>query len=327
MISTRFQDGQGLGNQLWAYVATRSIAQRLGYGFSIGQPENFKGREFMDVDFGVPSAPAPQNSYRERAEFLKGTTRVISRTDPKLFALPPNTVIEGNFQSVEYFRETVGSLREWLRVRPEIPQFDTADNVCVVHVRGGDYRGIVDVALPRSYYRAAMSQVRQVCPEVEFRSVTDDVDLSRRLLPDVPIAGSGLTGIEDQNKASHHKGGSVSVDFTTLKNSRYLIIPNSSFSWWAAFLNTRAAMIVAPKFWAHHNVSTGYWSSFDLIADAFVYLDRKGVVWQPRECKQERKEWEKRNFSKFAPYSTELNFPRKAIIRARQLGSKSFRGY
>jgi hypothetical protein len=169
--------------------------------------------------------------------------------------------------------------------------------------------------------------MRQVCPEVEFRCVTDDVDLARKLLSNVPIVGSGLTGFEDENKASHHKGGSVSVDFTTLKNARYLIIPNSSFSWWAAFLNTQAAMIVAPKFWAHHNVSTGYWSSFDLITDAFVYLDRKGEVWQSEECKQERKEWERRNFSKFSLDSTEPNFPRKAMIRARQLSSRTLHGY
>jgi len=45
MIATRFYNGQGLGNQLWAYVVTRTIALDLGYEYGIMSPEKFRKGE------------------------------------------------------------------------------------------------------------------------------------------------------------------------------------------------------------------------------------------------------------------------------------------
>jgi hypothetical protein len=52
MIATRFYNGQGLGNQLWAYVVTRTIALDLGYDYGIMSPEKFKGSDFLELDYG-----------------------------------------------------------------------------------------------------------------------------------------------------------------------------------------------------------------------------------------------------------------------------------
>ena len=58
MLATEFLHGQGLGNQLFAYVTTRVLARRLGYDFGIkglrcGRFEiNNKGFYFMNLDYG-----------------------------------------------------------------------------------------------------------------------------------------------------------------------------------------------------------------------------------------------------------------------------------
>ena len=52
MLVTEFYDGQGLGNQLWSYVSLRCIALYHGYDFGIISPDKFKGKEFIDLDFG-----------------------------------------------------------------------------------------------------------------------------------------------------------------------------------------------------------------------------------------------------------------------------------
>ena len=59
MIITELYHGQGLGNQLFAYVTTRMLAHRHGYEFGIsgrknlGDPRfNSEGLYFMNLDLG-----------------------------------------------------------------------------------------------------------------------------------------------------------------------------------------------------------------------------------------------------------------------------------
>ena len=51
MIYLEFLEGQGLGNQLWNYVTLRSISSKLGFGYEIINPENFKGKNFLDITY------------------------------------------------------------------------------------------------------------------------------------------------------------------------------------------------------------------------------------------------------------------------------------
>ena len=50
MIYLEFLEGQGLGNQLWNYVALRAITEKLGFNFKIINPHKFKGKEFIDIN-------------------------------------------------------------------------------------------------------------------------------------------------------------------------------------------------------------------------------------------------------------------------------------
>ena len=52
MIVTELYNGQGLGNQLWSYVVTRTLALDRGFDFGVMHPEKFKGSAFLDMDFG-----------------------------------------------------------------------------------------------------------------------------------------------------------------------------------------------------------------------------------------------------------------------------------
>lgn len=52
MIITELYNGQGLGNQLWCYATLRTISHHKNYKFGIGHPERFKGKSFIDIDFG-----------------------------------------------------------------------------------------------------------------------------------------------------------------------------------------------------------------------------------------------------------------------------------
>ena len=79
MIITEIYNGQGFGNQLFAYATLRSIAEKNGYDWGIMRRDKFKGHDFMSVDMckeviggsgpeGVPPTELPEgieNYYRE----------------------------------------------------------------------------------------------------------------------------------------------------------------------------------------------------------------------------------------------------------------------
>lgn len=272
MIVTELYEGQGLGNQLWAYVVTRLIAHHHGCDFAILSPERFKGKAFIDLDFGkemegtgeIPNNGLPEgitNYYQEKKELRGGHD--ISGEDKDLFAVPVNTKIDGNFQSYSYIKGNEELVKSWLHV--EHP-FATNDNTCVIHVRMGDYLTIPDVFLPKEYYDKAMDKVKELNPAVKFVIVSDQKNEAKQFLQ-LDTIGSNQ---QDRYKAPHHFGGDISVDFSYLMNAKYLIIPNSSFGWWAAFLNEKTEIIVAPEYWAKR--SMGFWSTGDIKTDGFIYV-------------------------------------------------------
>lgn len=270
MIATEFYEGQGLGNQLWAYVVTRLIAVHKGVDFAIMSPHRFKGQGFMTIDFGVeldgtgevPNPILPDgitNYHKEKCELFGTDTGGI---DHELFDIPDNAKIDGNFQSYSYIRGKEDLVRSWFSFSANEK---TDKDTCVIHFRAGDYKGITDVFLKRSYYQRAMARVEEFNPNIKFVCVSDEPDYARQFLG-VEVIGA----IEDDvYRAPHHLGGDIGIDFSYLVNAKYLIIPNSSFGWWAAFLNTTKDIVIAPEFWAGWKQRT--WKTGDIKTDGFIY--------------------------------------------------------
>ena len=45
--------------------------------------------------------------------------------------------------------------------------------------------------------------------------------------------------------------------------------------------------MIAPKYWARHNVSDGFWSSEQNLYPSFTYLDREGKLFSAEDCRKE----------------------------------------
>lgn len=310
MICNELYDGQGLGNQLWNYVITRIIAKKNGYGFCILKKERFKGKEFMDIDFGenlhggrtsrggylfrLPSTI--KNYYSEKRELLGSTfsdmSDDISRTDSLLLSLSPYTKFDGNCQSTKYLDGYREDILKWISIKDKYLEYQTDPNICIIHLRFGDFMQS-KVFLPIEYYKNSMEYIKSIDKNVIFQCVTDQKDEAEKLLPGVKVIGSANLDISDTNNANHHRGGPISIDFCLLMKAYYLIIPSSSFSWWAAYLNINKKIVIAPKYWARFNIADGYWSPADIITNGFTYLDKNGKVFSSAECWLEKNDFEK----------------------------------
>lgn len=295
MIGTEFIDGQGLGNQLFCYVTARAIAKENGYEFGTAGQERFavnihsdRGMYFMDVDLGHRITQEEKQNF---AIYQDTETRLyignskhdmehgcyIAGRDDDIHHVKDNTLIYGNMQDESYFLPYLSDVREWLKVKPEYDSYEySRENLCIINMRGGEYTGSPELFIDKKYWIHGMAEMKKLRQDMEFMIITDDVVSARKMLPGIP--------------AFHFD---IGKDYVTLKNAHYLLLSNSSFACLPAHTSETLKYAIAPKYWARHNVSDGYWASEQNIYSLFHYMDRKGRLFTAEECRKELEEYKK----------------------------------
>lgn len=234
MIACIFHEGSGLGNQLFRYVFARTKALDLGVPFGVINPENFKGKSFMNLDMGVPVEGLLHEFNEEKIVNEQGND--VRLYDPTSEFIEDFTLVDGEFQDEKYWGHRLDEIREWFKSDVMM----VPDDVCIVNFRGGEYVGVKDLFLPRSYWLDGMIEMRKINPNMRFRIVTDDVE----------IAVTFFQGLDMRI------GHEISEDWLAIRHAKYIILSNSSFGILPALLGN-AEKIIAPLYWAGYN--KGYW--------------------------------------------------------------------
>lgn len=113
-----------------------------------------------------------------------------------------------------------------------------------IHIRRGDYlkvpefRGICDL----EYYTRAIREVLEDGQEHVFYLFSNDMEWCRENI--VPLCAGQKVVMVTENV-----GKESCWDMFLMTYCQDLIIANSSFSWWAAFLNRRDGRVFAPHRW------------------------------------------------------------------------------
>lgn len=285
MITTEFVHGQGFGNQLSVYVTTRAIALKNGYEFGFTGIENFgdrryndKGVYFMDIDLGKPvegiTSEYVEKEYRVKFNHSHHDATIgcdLRLIDENLLNVQDNTKIMGVMQGADYFYPYKSEIKKWLKVKPEHDCKDfVSDDICVLNLR--DYQGNEELFLPREYWVRAIYHMLNINPKMQFLVITENPEVAKRQLPEL---------------ADNVYHFDLAKDYSIIKNARWLILSNSSFACFPSICNEEARLIIAPKYWARHNVSNGYWScAYNMYPD-FTYMDRQGNLQTYDECLRE----------------------------------------
>lgn len=293
MIGAEFYKGQGFGNQLWIYASIRSIAEKRGFEFGFLGTKNFKGKDFLSLDFGKSSTrgtsskpveriPSGFTRYvKEKQKFHSTSGADISPLDSRLLNIEDGYFIDGALQAEGYLSGFRPQICQWFNLNV------TPQKKCLISLRGGEYRQLNEVLLPRSYYINAIERIRSIDPEVVFEVVTDDLELAHEYFPELNASSSGGVRIFLGRFYFSPKSIKIGDDFRRLQSAQYLILSNSSFSWWGAYSNIHVQHVIAPKFWARHNISDGYWSQGDALTSGWEWLDREGHFFSYEECAEE----------------------------------------
>jgi len=293
MLITELYKGQGLGNQLACYITTRVIALDKGYDFGIMHPERFKGADFFDLNFGkkVTGGSSPEGAppiklpedikhyYVEKKIIHKENESDIRGYDEYLININDNTKIDGLMQGEKYFEHRKNEIREWLKVKEKYECYDYSnDNTCVINFRGGEYARYKDFFLNENYWKNAINHMLKINKNFKFIVITDDVYTAKKFFPNYEV-----------------KHFSIAKDYVIIKNAKYLILSNSSFAWFPAWLNENLKFCIAPKYWGRHNISDGYWSLETNLTKGWTYLDRDGNLNDYESCLSELNKYKEKN--------------------------------
>jgi len=287
MIGTEIFKGAGLGNQLFFYVTTRCLAKDLGYEFGLIDGQNFAnnihsdcGLYFMDLDLGRAAKREDFKAVYEEKEdrIYIGNSKhdlthgcYVTGTDRQMFHIKDGTLLVGNMQSEEYYIRHKEEIKQWLKVKEEYDCMEySRDNLCILHLRCTDYMDSPELFLRKKYWIQGMKNMRKLNPDMEFMIITNDVKEAGKLLPGIPAYNFNLA-----------------KDYAIIKNAKYLLLANSSFAYFPVLTSDTIKKVIAPKYWARHNVSNGYWASEQNIYSGFTYQDKRGRLYSYEECKKE----------------------------------------
>lgn len=175
--------------------------------------------------------------------------------------------IYGYWQSYKYFEEFNENILKdftpkvlWSENLKSVDQKICNSSSVSIHIRRGDYVGNKDYEVcSLDYYKKSLDFFENNCKNLTFFVFSDDIEWVKQNLDFksevVFVSGRGFNEAEELVLMSHCK---------------YNIISNSSFSWWAAWLNSNPnKKIIMPDRWSN---APGLELVPDLLPDNWVRL-------------------------------------------------------
>lgn len=161
---------------------------------------------------------------------------------PKPFEAQNGTMYHGFHQTEWYLQNTTNPVIPKIK-RQYAKAFDkqygmifSKEKTLVVHIRRTDYLnyGKRDISLPVEYFKTQLEKINNLDSyRVFFCS------------DDMPFVKQHFHAKENYVFAENNE----IIDFQLLMNADTVIISNSTFAWWAAYLSPKKNTVIAPKNW------------------------------------------------------------------------------
>lgn len=260
MIITRLHGR--LGNQMFQYAAAAGLAARLGTSVALDTRDALRKSDgVLTRVFDLPLADAPQLPPAKNENLLRYALWRFGGGQPRyhrenglgynsaITRWQNNSYLHGYWQSEKYFAAIAGQIRNAFR----FPTFSNAQNAematqiaqtksIALHVRRGDYVSLdAHVLCDQAYYEAALARILEnLNAEPTVFVFSDDPQWAKDNLP-----------LPAKKIVVDFNGPETDFeDMRLMSLCQHNITANSSFSWWAAWLNDNPAkQVVSPASW------------------------------------------------------------------------------
>ena len=172
----------------------------------------------------------------------------------KVFQDASDKYYDGYWQNCEYFNNFKDVILNEFAFKPQLTGKNKEilgkiqeDDTVGIHVRRGDYlnnwkyKGLCGI----EYYAKAISYIQENVSKPKYYLFSDDIEyLAQNIVP--LLKGSEYIIV------NWNRGAESYIDMQLMSECNNLIIANSSFSWWAAYLNKRNSIVIAPEKWSNN---------------------------------------------------------------------------
>lgn len=241
-----------MGNQMFQYAFAINTARKFKTIFFIAPTEPFELTKYFKLDFFTHFCYT--NSFFKlycKIVHRLCNNELISQINEGNVSLKNNVSYRGFFQSENFFLESHEEVKSRLVLKKKwklqfVKEYgalfaEDKKNI-VMHFRRTDYvlhgdesYGGQNMCLPMSYYDNCLSLIKKL-NEYQVICISDDLDFVKDYY-------------KDRNDYLFLANDAI-IDFQFILNADIAVIANSSFSWWAAYLNSKKNKIVyAPEYW------------------------------------------------------------------------------
>ena len=254
----------GLGNQLFQTAAClkyRNQSEKVIISF-LGDIHVPKRINCLNYIFERPTW-----LYFDNSKELNIVKKFVAKTSAYLrfgSYLPFISINDRNFSSLNYLYskkkilfldgyfnhqwtyKTLKNAFEQLKLRPvELNKefLQICNNNVIIHLRGGDFLEISDLNICKlEYYKKSIDYAISKGYS-SFKLICEDQKYGTEFLKEIKKYFIDLN-------ISMLKSDTIKNDFNLIRSSKFAILSNSTFSWWASFLSTTKREFIAPEYFS-----------------------------------------------------------------------------
>lgn len=286
----------GIGNQLFIYACSYGLAREKGWPLYLFV-KHFGGRKFRanQRDFALDQFHVPlENLINSTLIKLIPAHKLETVDDETLFYrnLKGNATFvqhKGYCQSEQYWVRYKDEINELFQLRKNPVENNTQLEAVLesikntesvaVHVRRGDFLS-ANFHVPIAYQRVAIRRIikillkRSAQKSPTFFVFSEDISFALGRLSDfhdkypfVYVSSMQTTSIQD---------------FYLMTQCKHIIFPDSTFSWWAAYLNkNKDKIVIASAFNPKFFTRSGKSQKFDVSLHGTMYHPSSWIVIDP----------------------------------------------
>lgn len=265
----------GMGNQMFQYAFGLRAARALGTELQVDLSlllDRARGEDHVYRDYDLTIFDVPHrflvNPKMLRMLYVTKSSKICKATRKWLakgrnYVREPhfevsetilrqpqdNTIYEGWWQSERYFSEISEEVRKIFTFvapilkysKPLFKKINNTNSICL-NVRRTDFLKVDDLnTTNKNYFLNAAAKMATLVDNPHFFIFSDDVEWCAENLQ---LAHP--TTLVDHS----HKGEKFGNYLQLMKACKHYIIPNSSFAWWAVWLNeNEEKRVIAPRNW------------------------------------------------------------------------------
>jgi hypothetical protein len=233
----------GLCNQMFQIAAGYSLAKRNNDIFYINyQAPHNKGQGFHPCKY-------MHTMYLDIPTTIEKCTEIYREPFCHYSPIPykNNMIIDGYFQSSKYFEDYENNIKELfsfksIYIEPIVQKCNTALSTILnpkvaIHIRLGDYKYYPNIhGTTMAYYHRAIKDMQEYyLGRVDFIICSDEKEYIRNEFTEItPIISNSVDELED---------------LYIITQCDAVIMSNSSFSWWGAYLGNNKQRVICPDVW------------------------------------------------------------------------------